>query len=861
MKFMKYLFTLIFIAVFSVWGQEKMIKKALEALNENNYTEYHSLLNNYVKEAPEVPLAAYAFSLGYTKPGSPYYDLEKGFKKLQTVKDWLSLNEPDKGWCKSYGLCAENIGAQIDSIAITALRQVEQNKTDESYQTFIKAYTHTPINDKAILSYHHWKFELASSANTVESLETFIKQFPNAQDVSLAKAKIESIEYIQTVKSDEISQFEAFLKKYPSSIHRSELQQKLIDLEFKQCTSRNDKRCFNDFLKKYPNSSYTSEVKIKIEEIDFSNAKKVSSKEPLEAFIRDYPNSKYIEEAKIKIEEIDFSNAQKSSSKEPLEAFIRDYPNSKYTEEAKKKLDELVNGIVIVSTGQGKTEDEAKQSALRSAIEQTFGAFISSKTEILNDQIISDQITSLSSGNIRSFEVINSVELPTGGYSATLKAIISLDKLTSFVQSKGVQVEFKGGVFAMNVKQQLLNEKAEIEIVTNVIGSLHNLLQQSFDYSLEVSEPKSKDGSSDIWEVPMLIKVKPNKNMDFCANYLISNLKAISLSKSEKENYEKLNKPVYAISLRYLSKLDTFFLRTENAFLSFSRLDNIWFYTHSFYIDNGIKKLREVGTINTIGDWRNPMREVNPIVMHGNMLNFISSDENVNQVVYSYSDKLSLSELEKIDKYEVFQDSTRNEYINGGYQLKNPQNNCNIILSPNPQLVYVTKKNKGYSSNDQANFEIQTNADSVIKDYNNRMYNGYSDWRLASAKEIKSFVDNFVQNNFDNVLFKEFEFYIYYEPELNLVYEHPGQTHDKYHWARRSETCRFLSLTMKNQVNEIGESREYSMCYFDEFIAQIKDRSSDDIPKDTLWGDYFYETEYTNSYGIVLLFIVRSNNN
>ena len=250
MKFMKYLFTLMFISVFSVWGQEKMIKKAIEALNENNYVEYNSLLNNYVKEAPEVPLAAYALSLGYTKPGSPFYDLEKGFIKLKAVNDWISLNEPEKGWCKAYGLCAENISAQIDSIAITALRQVEQNKSDESYQTFIKAYTHTPINDKAILSYHHWKYELASSVNTVESLETFIKQFPNAQDVSLAKAKIESIEYIQTVKSDEISRFEAFIKKYPSSIHRSEFQQKLIDLEFKQCTSRNDKSCFNDFLKK-----------------------------------------------------------------------------------------------------------------------------------------------------------------------------------------------------------------------------------------------------------------------------------------------------------------------------------------------------------------------------------------------------------------------------------------------------------------------------------------------------------------------------------------------------------------------------------------------------------------------------------
>jgi outer membrane protein assembly factor BamD (BamD/ComL family) len=828
---MRILFTLLLL-LFSasiVYGQEKKIKKAIEALSENNYTEYNSLLNDYVKEAPEVPLAAYALSLGFTKPGSPSYDLEKGFKKLQSVKDWLNANEADKGWCKSFGLCAENIQVQIDSIAITALRQVEQNKTDEGYQKFIKSFTNTPINDKAILSYHHWKFELASSANTVESLESFIKQFPNAQDVSLAKAKIERIEYIQTVKSDEISQFEAFLKKYPSSIHRSELQQKLIDLEFKQCTSRNDKSCFNDFLKKYPNSSYTAEVKIKIEEIDFSNAKKASSKEPLEAFIRDYPNSKYIEEAK-------------------------------------KKLDELVNGVVIVSTGQGNTEDEAKQSALRSAIEQTFGAFISSKTEILNDQIISDQITSLSAGNIRSFEIINSVELPTGGYSTTLKAIISIDKLTSFVQSKGVQVEFKGGLFAMNVKQQLLNEKAEIEIVTNVVGTLHNLLQQSFDYSLEVSEPKSKEGGSDLWEVPMLINIKPNKNMDFCANYVKSNLTSISLSNEEKKNYEKLNKPVYELKIKYGNSIDTIYLRTKNALESFERFANLWFYTHSFYIENGIRTFRDVGKCSSRSVFYCqgcvPGRELNMEPLYtNNSLQFIKSNLMQNQIIYEYTDRLKLSDLERISKYEIFQDTIRNEYKNGGYQIKNLRENTNFILSPNPQLVYVTKKTKGYTSTDQTYFEIQTNADSILKNYNNCVYNGYSDWRLASAKEIESFVDNYVQNNFDNVMFKEFEFYFDMDdPELKLIYERPYQSGNKYHWARRSDNCKFLSSSMKNQLNEIGESREYNiLCYFDQFIAHIKERDSDDFPKNPLQGQYFHKTNRITD--VVLLFIVRSNNN
>jgi hypothetical protein len=40
--------------------------------------------------------------------------------------------------------------------------------------------------------------------------------------------------------------------------------------------------------------------------------------------------------------------------------------------------------VKIIVSGTGKTIEEAKSNALRSAIEQAFGAFISTKTEILN---------------------------------------------------------------------------------------------------------------------------------------------------------------------------------------------------------------------------------------------------------------------------------------------------------------------------------------------------------------------------------------------------------------------------------------------------------------------------------------------
>lgn len=97
--------------------------------------------------------------------------------------------------------------------------------------------------------------------------------------------------------------------------------------------------------------------------------------------------------------------------------------------------------ITLTVSGSGKTLEEAKTNALRSAIEQAFGAFISSKTEILNDQVVADQMASVSSGNIKSYEVLNESQLPDGSWGVTLKTIVSVDKLTSFVEAKGIAIE------------------------------------------------------------------------------------------------------------------------------------------------------------------------------------------------------------------------------------------------------------------------------------------------------------------------------------------------------------------------------------------------------------------------------------
>jgi hypothetical protein len=203
--------------------------------------------------------------------------------------------------------------------------------------------------------------------------------------------------------------------------------------------------------------------------------------------------------------------------------------------------------VTLVVSGQGETQEDAKQNALRSAIEQAFGAFISSKPEILNVELVKDEIVMLSNGNIQDFEIISEIQIPDGGGFVTfLKATVSVTKLRSFVESKGGEVEFQGGLFGAMIKQQKLKEEAEYKAILNMVDVLYPILGKSLDYSVEVSEPVAY---GEDFQLVYSVTVNPNDNYNLFLDYFTKNISSIAMSESEIESYEKLNKPTFALLL------------------------------------------------------------------------------------------------------------------------------------------------------------------------------------------------------------------------------------------------------------------------------------------------------------------------
>lgn len=152
---------------------------------------------------------------------------------------------------------------------------------------------------------------------------------------------------------------------------------------------------------------------------------------------------------------------------------------------AQKSNDE----VTLVVSATASTEEEAIKTALRSAIEQTYGTFVSANTTLLNDELVKDEIVTISSGNIKEYNKIESYENTNGQISVVLKATVCISKLVTYAKSKGASTEFAGASFVMNMKMLELNKEAEKKALINLLLFIEKSLPSAFDRNIQVIDP------------------------------------------------------------------------------------------------------------------------------------------------------------------------------------------------------------------------------------------------------------------------------------------------------------------------------------------------------------------------------------
>ncbi len=197
--------------------------------------------------------------------------------------------------------------------------------------------------------------------------------------------------------------------------------------------------------------------------------------------------------------------------------------------------------VTLVASGKASDSEKAITIALRSAIEQAYGTFVSANTTILNDELVKDEIVTISNGNIKSYEVLSDVKCEDGQDMVTVKATVCISKLVSYAKSKGASAEFAGATFAQSMKIKELYKQNEAKALENLLTQVKFMLPYCYDLGLsDIGEPEESRNSPNCYELAMNVDFKPNANTKVLCDLFLNTLKSLSLEESSRDQGSEL---------------------------------------------------------------------------------------------------------------------------------------------------------------------------------------------------------------------------------------------------------------------------------------------------------------------------------
>ena len=202
-----------------------------------------------------------------------------------------------------------------------------------------------------------------------------------------------------------------------------------------------------------------------------------------------------------------------------------------------------VDDVTLVVSGDGTTKEEATHVALRSAVEQAYGVFVSANTEILNDELVKDEIATVTSGNVKSYKELNCILLPNGNQMVTLEAVVSTKKLAAYAQSKGASCEFAGATFGANLRLLKLNQENTKKAFENLLQQCKAIAPYIVEPSLQVEDP-TVDGL-----VPFRITLYSTPNLWEFSELIVTTLKALQINDEQLEALKTLKADLYPIKV------------------------------------------------------------------------------------------------------------------------------------------------------------------------------------------------------------------------------------------------------------------------------------------------------------------------
>lgn len=204
---------------------------------------------------------------------------------------------------------------------------------------------------------------------------------------------------------------------------------------------------------------------------------------------------------------------------------------------------QTTDDVTLIVMGSGTTKEDAVNNALRSAVEQAFGVFVSANTEIINDELVKDEIATVTSGNIKSYKELSLVNLSDGGFTVSLEAIVSTKTLAVYAKNHGSSAEFAGATFGANLKLAKLNKINTEKVFENLIKQCKEIIPHTFETELVVGNPTANG------DLPMTIYLYSTPNAYQLSDLIVSSVSALSLNAQEIALMKEMEIEIYSTSI------------------------------------------------------------------------------------------------------------------------------------------------------------------------------------------------------------------------------------------------------------------------------------------------------------------------
>jgi hypothetical protein len=231
------------------------------------------------------------------------------------------------------------------------------------------------------------------------------------------------------------------------------------------------------------------------------------------------------------------------------------------------RADEPEKFDLIIVTGVGLTAESAKANAVRNAIEQTVGTYITSEVMVKNSELISDKILSYSGGFVKDTKVISQNMTTDGLFTLKIETFVFATKIRSKLDELKIKMKkIDGGSLFSEAVSRAQEQTTASPLLMDVFSKYPQAA-----YSFDIGKPQilSTDPNNNKAKVSIPVTMK------FDETYL-TKLKEVlqQVSNEELKNVELFSLFRSSISKDNLDKATICYARKLP--LKSGLLDNCW---------------------------------------------------------------------------------------------------------------------------------------------------------------------------------------------------------------------------------------------------------------------------------------------